>query len=395
MSILSKVNLENSDNILNYIGYMKIAHYRDIKNKRFLETKVIYNKTRGTISKIEYNKDWHLNQAYIYNTCKIDELNRQAIENDLVPVFVTFTLSSEYHKSIKIVTNKKTKAYYLKDNPNYNPFISVKDGYEELLSVFRSLYNDFKIDRKRVKGMKFIRVIEPHKDFTPHLHAILYVPSEHLKAFENHYKNTIKKIGRCDYKELDKADYAVTYLLKYVQKTLEGDDSIRGWSIHHSMKRTFTMSNLDVGINRQIFSKITRYVKFDKENKLNYFQQILEKVSIKKILKDVTGKILKLLEFGALDSSISVNTETIRTLSYGVVGDDFDCIVSEFNEDCEDEPIYSGLYFKDEYDVEFDVDIEKEPYKYRLDEFIIFVDSFKKYDKKDVYMYNKGDYYEN
>ncbi len=392
--IVPTLGLENSDNILTPLGYAKIAHYRDVKNALFLSSKVIYNKTYGTMSKIEYNKEWHLNQAYIYNTCKIDELNRQSLRDGLVPVFVTFTLPTEYHKSIKIETNKKTHAYILKDNSNYNPFITVKDGYEELLSAFRNLYHEFFVDRKRVKGMKFIRVIEPHKDFTPHLHAIMYVPKEHLEAFENHYKNTIKRVGRCDYKQLDEADYAVTYLLKYVQKTLEGDDSIRGWAVHHDLKRIFTMSNLDVGINRQIFSKITRYVKFNKDSELNYFQQILEKVGIKRLLKDVLGNILKVREYGALNGKIIVNTETIRTVSYVPKDDDFnfDCVCCEYVEDSD--PFVTVIDTSNEYDIEYDIDeLEKENYKYRLDEFTITIDSKEVFNKRNIFMQDSSYYY--
>ena len=377
--MLSTLDFNSSDNILTSLQYMKIAHNRDVKNAQFLSSKVIYNKTCGTIAPINYNEDWHLNQSYIYNTCKIDELNEQSLEQGLVPIFITLTLPAEYHPSSK----------------EYNPFTTIKDGYDKLLEIFRALYHEFYIDRKRVKNLKFIRVVEPHKSFIPHLHAVIYVQKENVDKFYKHYNNTVKRfeLKQVDFKKLDEAKYAVTYLLKYVQKTLEGDDSIRGWKIHHGLKRTFTMSNLNVGLNRQIFSKITRYVDFNKESDLNYFRQILKKVGIKKVLKDALGNILDVKHFGALDSNIFISIETKRVASYNPVTEDsFDVVCYEYRED--NDPLITVIDSSNEYDIEYDIEeLEKENYRYFLDGFIITVDSKEVYNKQNIFMQNSSYYH--
>jgi len=382
MKILSEMYL-NADIILTPLSYNKISHNRDMKNKEFLSKKVIYNALLGTLQTIRYNKEWYLRQSYIYNTIKIDELNEQSIENDLVPIFITLTCPAEHHPS----------------SIEYNPFISVKDSYEFLLDIFRNVYNNFKVNQSRIENMKFIRVIEPHKSFVPHLHAIIYVPASSVDNFRNHFNNQVKryKLKQTDYKVLDTARYAVTYLLKYVQKTLEGDDVIRGWAIHHGLTRLFTMSNLNMGINREIFRKITKYVPFDKDSDLNYFRQILEKVSIKRVLTDVFREPLKVQYFGNSDANISVYLEVRRVKKFTPTQDNIECICYEYNEDSE-QPTLSTITYDRELDCEFQFDYddseETSKYSYFLDELIINIDSIKKYDKKLITMQNKGDYYE-
>jgi len=371
----------NTDRILSAFEYLKVSYEQDKRNTAYLNSKVIYNQTLGTIHKINYDREWHLNQSYIYNTCKIDELNEQSITKGLVPIFVTITLPSEYHPSSK----------------KYNPFTTVSDGYSELLVMFRALYHEFYVDRKRVKELKFIRVIEPHKSFIPHLHAIIYVPASLTDNFKNHFNNTVKRfeLKQVDIKVLDSAKYAVTYLLKYVQKTLEGDYEIRGWALHHGLKRLFTMSNLNIGLNRQIFSKITRYIKFNKDSDLNYFRQILKQIGIKKVLKDTLGNILNIKYFGALDSKIFVNIETKRLTSYEPISeDDFDVVCYEYRED--EDPKVTVIDSSRGYDIEYDVDdleLEKERYRYYLDEFTITIDSEEVYNRKYIFMQNGNDYY--
>jgi len=381
MKILTE-ETSNSDIILSKIGYSKISYNRDMQNKEFLSKKVIYNALLGTLQTIRYNKEWYLRQSYIYNTIKIDELNEQSIENDLVPIFITLTCPAEHHPS----------------SNEYNPFISVKDSYEFLLDIFRNVYNNFKVNQKRIENMKFIRVIEPHKSFVPHLHAIIYVPASSVDNFKNHFNNQVKRysLKQVDYKVLDTARYAVTYLLKYVQKTLEGDDVVRGWAIHHGLTRLFTMSNLSIGINREIFRKITKYVQFDEESDLNYFRQILEKVSIKRVLINALRDPIKVQHFGNSDANISVYLEVRRVKNFTTTQDNIECICYEYQED--NEPILSTITYDRELDCEFQFDYDDSEdtskYSYFLDELIIHVDSIKKYDKKLITMQNKGDYYE-
>ena len=175
------------------------------------------------------------------------------------------------------------------------------------------------------------------------------------------------------------------------------------------------MSNLNVGLNRQIFSKITRYVDFNKESDLNYFRQILKKVGIKKVLKDALGNILDVKHFGALESKIFVNLEIIRSANYNRIDDDFDRSSYEFDEskDSPLNPLYkefdylcfeyredgdavvTDIHSTRYYDTEWDIieELEKDNYKYRLDEFTIVVDSKEVYNKQNIFMQNSSYYH--
>ena len=153
------------------------------------------------------------------------------------------------------------------------------------------------------------------------------------------------------------------------------------------------MSNLNVGLNRQIFSKITRYVDFNKESDLNYFRQILKKVGIKKVLKDALGNILDVKHFGALDSNIFISIETKRVASYNPVTEDsFDVVCYEYRED--NDPLITVIDSSNEYDIEYDIEeLEKENYRYFLDGFIITVDSKEVYNKQNIFMQNSSYYH--
>jgi len=282
--------------ILNSFEYVKIAYMQDKRTKEFFRTSYIFNNNTGEISKIKFDKDWHLRQSYLYNTFRIDYLNQECINSDMIPIFITLTLPAEYHPSSK----------------NYNPEFSVNDGYRELQNIFRSVYNDFKFNRKRV-DLKFIRVIEPHKSWIPHLHAIVYVPTQHKQLFLGHLNRIIKRyeLKQTDIKVLDTAKYAVTYLLKYIDKTLSGSDEIRGWKIHHEIKRSLTMSNLNNGITRNIFKRASDFISFDKKDEDSYLHQILKKFHIERYQIDENRNIIKSQVFGNEHAKYSI-LETIQ-----------------------------------------------------------------------------------
>ena len=286
-------------NVLNFAKYAKIAYKQDRKTKEYLEKSTVFNRETGEIKTINFDKEWHLRQSYLYNTFRMDYLNQECINKGMIPIFITLTLPSEYHR----LAYKGTR-----QNPNYDPNLTITNGYEKLNSMFRSIYNDFKIDRKRVKGLKFIRVIEPHKDWTPHLHSIVYIDGDKKDKFIEHINRIISKnnLKQTDIKELDRENYSVTYLLKYIDKTLSGDDAYRGWRMYHNIHRVITMSNLNMGLTRNIFKRVSQFIPFDRDSKDIYFKQILDQLFITRIQKDIRGNILKEARYGSPDSPFSI-----------------------------------------------------------------------------------------
>jgi len=121
--------------------------------------------------------------------------------------------------------------------------------------------------------IKFSRVIEPHKDFTPHLHAIIYVKD--AKQFQHHFENTVKKfkLEQVDLEVLDKANYSIAYLLKYVAKSISGSNAIiQGWKQTHKIVQVRT-SNMP--FTRVQYTAFTRAIKYNPKY-TNIFYQMAE-----------------------------------------------------------------------------------------------------------------------
>ena len=74
--------------------------------------------------------------------------NQKILENKIIEeggyttLFLTLTLPSSFHKF-----SKKTQRY----NPNYDEKDTIENGYKRLNDTFRSIYKDFKVNRKFVK----------------------------------------------------------------------------------------------------------------------------------------------------------------------------------------------------------------------------------------------------
>lgn len=256
--------------------YAMLACRQDVKSALFISSCRLYDKAKKTSIQLEFDMEWTHRQSYLYKTFVVDELNLSAISDNLVPIFVTITLPSRYHP---------TSVYY--------DGFSFEDGYKELVSFFRHLQDNFRHERKRV-SFKYFRVCEPHKSFVPHFHAILWIPKNTVESFRNHHSNTVKlfnfsNLGQ-DLKVLDTAKHAVTYLMKYVQKTLEGIAYVRGWKMRHGIR---LVSSSRSSIPAVIFKKISAFVKFDKESPLTYLQQIKEVASINVRIFDINKNIIK------------------------------------------------------------------------------------------------------
>ena len=245
----------------------ELERYQRIKSKRRFLSSI----------GIDYNHNWEERQRYLYFTFKIDRLNNVCLKEKRIPIFLTITLPSVYH------TKGKRK------NIKYGS-ISIRDGYLQLNYIFRNIIKNFKVD-SNYQQLKYVKVIEPHKDFTPHLHSIIWVKEEHLNKLLNYLNRIFRRfdLEQTDMKILDKADYATVYLLKYVQKGLK-DLAIRGWAQYWKI-RQYTMSRTPDLIDFYTFRILTRYIKYDKTDNRDYIMQILDKVTIFKTIRYSDGRI--------------------------------------------------------------------------------------------------------
>ncbi len=228
---------------------------------------IMANRQKFNLSKgLAFNPEWSAKQDYLYHIDRFNYIHLDSLSKGLTPIFVTLTLPSKYHQF-------KKKGNRHVSNPKYEGY-TITQGAKKLNDIFRTLYNkhNYRENGKKINATyKYVRVIEPHKDFTPHLHAVLYVSNE--ERFKKHFDNTIRnnELEQVDYEVLSNEVHSLAYLLKYVSKTIEGTNMlILGWKSVHKIVQVRTSK---MPFNRDEYKIFKSSVNFDPKY-LNYFIQM-------------------------------------------------------------------------------------------------------------------------
>lgn len=298
-----------------------IDHSINVENKvrRFKKKLCCVNKKSGEFFKIKHEpqkvqKDNYL--WFMFNTMIQVEKSKKSNE---VGIFLTCTLSTQFHKFTKFdKQGKELETPRL--NPNYNPETTLHDGYEVLNNFFRDLYKNFKVDRKHVK-IKFSKVIEYNHDFTPHLHAGLYVEEEHLEKFKEFIVKQIKshQIGK-HYKieEIRDVMKLSGYISKYMRKTMNSDNEedfhlLNGWKKINKI-RNFTSSNIEVF--RYIYKKVNTVTELSKNlDKKNPIVHLLDNCQINiKTYDKKNNKLIKEKKYKKENQNFIVEVERERNI---------------------------------------------------------------------------------
>ncbi|HIF8805548.1 TPA: replication endonuclease, partial [Haemophilus influenzae] len=141
-------------------------------------------------------------------------LEEWAEENNNEALFLTLTAPSSFHAGNG---NKKWLGVNPRETQNY---------LNKVWQQFRAL-----LSKRNIKfyGM---RVAEPHKDGTPHWHALAYVPAEHKEEVIRLFKQKALELDgnekgaaehRCKVEECDKTKGSATaYIAKYIAKNIDG-----------------------------------------------------------------------------------------------------------------------------------------------------------------------------
>ncbi len=206
-----------------------------------------------------------------------------AKEKDLSNVFITLTLPSHWHpkKTYKgrlirnkqfagrkylcdaVVKHPQTKVKYKFLNcasaiptfiypyqdltPDFSQtvdFYTPRNASIELTKMLHKLFNDRSYKSIEKDDRVYLRVTEPHKDGTPHLHISLFVPADKVESI-------VKACNRLFPAPLSKVETNVqspiSYLMKYILKTLddlrEDSDKITNltlWYLYHGICRFYT-----------------------------------------------------------------------------------------------------------------------------------------------------------
>lgn len=138
-------------------------------------------------------------------------------ERDYSMQFITLTLPSEYHPNPQYGNNSWD---------GHNP----SDGQKWINKRWARVRASMK---KKGIGNLYVRTTEPHKDSSPHWHVMIWSDDseETKRLIFKHFRHSddAVKIKDLSYKEdgdEEKAS-ATSYILKYIVKTLPGDDSIK------------------------------------------------------------------------------------------------------------------------------------------------------------------------
>lgn len=261
-------------------SYVQSSMKRADKLNKYLEHISIKNKFTGEVHNLRSDFLGTAKDDYLWLVFQSVYMQNK-LGSDYQAVFMTVTLPSTFHPYITYKRGKKLKNPI--KNKRYNDSLST--GGDRLNKFFRDLYKDFKVGRKRVK-LHYQKVIEPHKTFVPHLHALVYVEPQYTLAFQKHFQNMLKKhyLGKQnDFEVIKDQKRSATYLLKYIKKNLDGSNQhlahmIDGWKKDNKI-RIYTHSQ--ISIPKFIFQKLSRVLKLE----VAQGENILEKVEA---LVDVT-----------------------------------------------------------------------------------------------------------
>jgi hypothetical protein len=226
-------------------------HKEESYNQFIKSLRLINEDTKTRVKPSDYAKE--LKDKYLWLVFTTDEQTR--LYSDRVGFFITLTLDSKFHD----VSTRADKTEYFNSRAE-----AIEEGYKALKTSFRDLYNGFFVNRTRV-DVKYSRVVEPHKDKTPHLHAIVFIEEGFADEFTAHFSSVCEKnkdIGKqVQLERLKDVKKASGYIAKYVRKSLQSRQ-YDGWIKYHKI-RSFQSSR--DSLPKWIFKIISGRVLVDDE----------------------------------------------------------------------------------------------------------------------------------
>ena len=273
----------------------KYSLHKEKQQSNFLRNQQnLKNVKTGEVLSLKYSFDFKQKEYVKTIEQKVNALVSLAVAQDLIPIFITLTVPSEFHpyKTLKnqvIVINKKYKFVKLDD--------AIVEAYEELKTIYRTFYKRLK---NCSKNIYYIKITEPHKSLIPHMHILIFVENEHLsntkKLFIKIYKEY--KLQRVDYDESilnDNLHNAVGYIMKYVLKTINSNDEffkrwLDGWRKKYKI-RACEISNLPISVEvyKKLYYNLPKDLKesIQKDielNKQSFFEYFIQNTEVHQII---------------------------------------------------------------------------------------------------------------
>ncbi|EDM22847.1 putative phage P2 replication protein [Caminibacter mediatlanticus TB-2] len=214
--------------------------------------------------------NWYVNPHRYISEIKhrIYSIYNYSKDLDLVPVFITITLPSKFHRFkylTKIVNGRKIEIKVKNNNfdefyIDYTPrdLVKILSKYFDSVRHIRAFRNIPK--NKRL----YFKIIEPHKTGDPHLHCMFFIPKENVCKFWSSFIKLMKKNSIEQYDFQVNILNPVNYLIKYVLKTI---DDYRLENTKLFKYSPLALWYIRWGIRR--FSMSRHFVRIDLYRKLN------------------------------------------------------------------------------------------------------------------------------
>lgn len=238
----------------------------ELSLEEYLKSKTIINESTGEIVSL-----WDIAQHTNFNSVvklaetakRLDGIQGQADREGMIARFITITCPSKYHR-------------FSKDrfNPKFDKSLTSKDAKKHLSKVVKDAHKRLSNAGIPVIGM---RVLEPHHDGTPHLHAVIWAMPETIEEVVNAYKVEALAVdggergaaeNRFDCKDMYEGG-AVGYLMKYLTKNLgqesnmtddqtgkqysESNCGVSAWVRINSVVQFAFWGDCGIGVFRQLY----------------------------------------------------------------------------------------------------------------------------------------------
>ena len=273
-------------------NYEQFSLEKEKKTNDFLSDYILKSEEEILTIQKDVIKDFNKEKNLTYLRTK--ELERQAKESNLIPIFITLTNPSEYHPFI----TSKDKTKFIRLNPNFN-FLkledSVDESYSNVVNIFRELYKNIKKDEN--KKMTYIRVVEAHKSLVCHLHRILYINKNTYEKVEKQFNKIKQKysLKECKIEKLTDARGS-SYIIKYILKNYKSEEihSLVGYKKKHKIV-LIRMSNLQISTqifkklyysNKNLNEEIIKDIKNGVSKYYNLYNFYIKNTTVKKITKE-------------------------------------------------------------------------------------------------------------
>jgi len=202
--------------------YQNISKDKETKRKDFAKYKWFLNNHTGEIIKF---KNMSLENLLEKSSKQLQFAIQQIqhISNTDDSFFLTLTLPPHFHRTYKENGVKVV-------NKDFDDDL-IQKGYKQLLKIQQILDRKFRKPKYLGHGLPYVRIIEPHKDFTSHLHIQLWLDKKDVEMVKDLILGTLNNqisLGNLgiefDIKHITQGDddkNISSYIVKYLLKTQE------------------------------------------------------------------------------------------------------------------------------------------------------------------------------